>query len=104
MYAVIELNNNQYVVKKGEEIVVDKLSVDNQKVTIDNILLYKDDNTTLIGKPYVKNVSIDAEVVKGFKDKKVTIFKYRRKKGYKKKTGHRQPYTILKINNIKVSK
>lgn len=103
MYAVIELNKNQYVVKKDEEIIVDKLVLDNKNIKIETVLLYKDDKTTLIGKPYIKNASVDAEIVDEFKDKKVVIFKYKRKKNYKKRTGHRQKYTILKINNIAIN-
>ena len=103
MYAVIELNKNQYVVKKDEEIIVDKLVQDNKNIKIETVLLYKDDNTTLIGKPYIKNAFVDAEIIDEFKDKKVVVFKYKRKKNYKKRTGHRQKYTILKINNIAIN-
>lgn len=105
MFAVVELNNNQYVVKKDEEIRVDKLKYDDNKkaLEIKDVLLCKNKDEVLVGKPYLKNVTVKAEIVKDIKDKKIIVFKYRRRKGYKKKQGHRQPYTILKIKDIKVS-
>ncbi|MDD5065464.1 MAG: 50S ribosomal protein L21 [bacterium] len=103
MYAVIELNKNQYLVRKDEEITVDKLNTGEKKLKIKNVLLYKDDKQTVIGKPYIANAEVDAEVVEDIKGKKIIIFKYKRRKGYKRKTGHRQPYTVIKIKDIKIA-
>lgn len=104
MYAVIELNNNQYVIKENEDIIIDKFDTDSKKkdIQIKNILLLKDKEKILIGKPYLDNVTVNADVVKDIKGKKVIVFKYKKRKGYRKKQGHRQPYTVIKIKNISV--
>ncbi len=102
MYAVVELNNNQYIVRKDEEIIIDKINHDPKKkdIQIKNVLLLKDKEKVLLGKPYLNNVTISADIVKDFKDKKVIVFKYKKRKGYKKKQGHRQSYTVIKIKDI----
>jgi large subunit ribosomal protein L21 len=103
MYAVIEFNKNQYLVKDNEEIIVDRIDPQEKKLVIKNVLLYKDDHKLLIGKPYIEHASVHAEVVEEMKGKKIVIFKYKRRKNYKKKMGHRQLYTVLKIKEIKTA-
>ncbi len=104
MYAIVELNNNQYIVKKDDEIIVDKLDEDIKKkeIIIKNVLLLKDNNKVLIGRPYLNNVAVHADFIKDIKDRKVTIFKYKKRKKYRKKQGHRQPYTVIKIKDVTV--
>ena len=105
MFAVVELNNNQYVIKKNTEIKVDKLIYDDKKkdIEIKDVLFFKDEDKIQVGKPFLNNVTVKAEIVNDMKDKKIIVFKYKKRKGYKKKQGHRQSYTILKIKDIKTS-
>ncbi len=103
MYAVVNLNGNQYMVTKDAEIRVDKLSEPKKDIEIKDVLLYKDDNNVLIGKPYLSNVTVKAEYVKDIKDKKIVVFKFRRRKDSKKKQGHREQYSIIKIKDIIVN-
>jgi len=103
MYAVVNLNGNQYMVTKDAEIRVDKLSEPKKDIEIKDVLLYKDDNNVLIGKPYLSNVTVKAEYVKDIKDTKIVVFKFRRRKDSKKKQGHREQYSIIKIKDIIVN-
>ncbi len=105
MYAVVNLNGNQYMVTKDAEIKVDKLNSNDTKKSIEikDVLLYKDDKNILIGKPYLSNVTVKAEYIKDIKDKKIIVFKFRRRKNSKKKQGHREQYSIIKIKDITVN-
>jgi len=101
MYAVIETSGRQFIVKEGETIAVDKLAMEKGKeVTFDKVLLHVDKDIT-IGQPYVENMKVIGSVEEAeAKDRKLYIMKYKRKTGYLKKTGHRQKYTLVKINKI----
>ena len=101
MYAIIEVAGKQYKVTKGLKLFVDKLNVkENEKVSIDKVLLIRSQDTK-IGMPYIEGASVEA-VVKDpeSKDKKIIVFKYKNKTGYHKKQGHRQKYTVLEIKDI----
>lgn len=101
MYAVIETGGKQYRVQEGDVISVEKLSVEaGDKVTLDKVLLLNDDKAVKIGAPYVDGAKVEATVVENGKGDKVIIFKYKAKKDYRKKQGHRQPYTMLAIDAI----
>ena len=102
MEAVFETGGKQYRAKTGDLVKVEKLgSEDGAKVTFDRVLLVKDANVT-VGAPTVKNASVIAEVIESErKDKKVIIFKMKRRKGYRNKNGHRQRHSIVKITDIK---
>ena len=105
-FAIIESGGNQYRVSEGNTINVEKIEAnDGDKIVLDHVLfLYDDKNdNTLIGKPALDNVKVEAEVVKTYKDKKVIIFKKRRRHASQRKNGHRQTKTMLKITGIKVS-
>jgi len=100
-YAVVEISGKQYKVQPGDIIDVDRLN--NKKgdaVTFGRVLLYSKEEEKIIGKPYVENVTVQGEVISEFKGKKVIIFKYKPKKRYRRKTGHRQRYTRVKIGEI----
>ena len=89
MYAVIETGGKQYQVKEGDTLFIEKLNVEGT------------DNGLTVGAPYVENAVVEAKVLKNGKAKKITVFTYKPKKGEKKKQGHRQPYTQVKIEAIK---
>ena len=101
MYAVIETGGKQYKVSEGDFIFVEKLDVEaGETVTVDKVLVVADGEDVKVGAPYVDGASVTADVVKNGKDKKIIVYKYKPKKGYHKKQGHRQPYTKLEIKKI----
>ncbi len=101
MYAVIETGGKQTRVEKGAEIYVEKLEAsEGETVTFDHILMVGGDKT-VIGNPYVDGATVTAKVVKHGKQKKIIVFKFKAKKKYRRKQGHRQPYTKLEITEIK---
>ncbi len=100
MYAVIETGGKQQRVEQGTVIYVEKLDAnDGDKVTFDNVLMLGGDKVT-IGNPYVSGANVEAKVVKHGKQKKIVVFKFKAKKKYRRKQGHRQPYTKLEITKI----
>jgi large subunit ribosomal protein L21 len=101
MYAIIETGGKQYRVENGDVLDVEKLDVEaGDKVVFDKVLVISDENGIKVGKPYVDGAVVDAECVENGKGKKVIIFKYKSKKDYRKKQGHRQPYTRVEIKAI----
>jgi large subunit ribosomal protein L21 len=103
MFAIIETGGKQYRVAPNEKIIVEKLVGEaGQKVTIDKVLLLKSDQGEInFGAPLVGGASVEAEIVKTFKNDKVIIFKKRRRQNSRRKQGHRQQQTLLKILSIK---
>ena len=101
MYAVIETGGKQYKVQEGDVVFVEKLDVEaGSTVTIDKVLVVADGDDVKVGAPYVEGAKVVAEAVKNGKAKKIIVYKYKPKKGYHKKQGHRQPYTKLEIKKI----
>jgi len=102
VYAVIESGGKQHKVTEGEILRVEKLDAESgTEIVFDKIMMVKtDDDKVMIGKPYIENASVTAEVVDQGKHKKIIIFKYKRKKNYQRKQGHRQRYTALRIKAI----
>ena len=101
MYAVIETGGKQFRVQEGAEVFVEKVDAEvGETVTFDNVLMVGGDNIT-VGNPYVENAKVEAKVVKHGKQRKIVVFKYKPKKNYHRKQGHRQPYTKLEITGIK---
>ncbi|MGN0378646.1 MAG: 50S ribosomal protein L21 [Butyrivibrio sp.] len=99
-YAVIAACGKQYKVSEGDVIKVEKLGVaEGDSVTFDRVLLVSD-GETVVGNPTVEGASVTASVVCEGKDKKVIVYKYKRKTGYHKKNGHRQAFTKVKIEKI----
>ncbi len=101
MYAIITSGGKQYKVTEGLSIDVEKLNAEiGEKVNFD-VLLLSDDKTVKAGTPVLKNVVCEAEVIAHGKDSKIVVFKYKAKKNERKKQGHRQPFTRVKILSIK---
>lgn len=99
MKAVIETGGKQYYVEEGSIIYVEKLDEEKSKtVKFDKVLMID----SKVGQPYVAGASVEGEVLKHGKNKKIIVYKYNQKKNYHKKQGHRQPYTKIEIKSIKV--
>jgi large subunit ribosomal protein L21 len=102
MYAVIQTGGKQYRVAEGETLRVEKLPASaGDKMTFDTLLFADDGGGVQVGTPIVSGVKVEAEVVEQGLGKKIIIFKYKRRKSYRRKQGHRQPFTALKITGIK---
>ncbi len=101
MYAVIATGGKQYRVEQGETLRVEKLAVEaGKKLEFGEVLLVSDGSSVKVGAPHVAGAKVTAEVLGEVKGPKLIIYKFRRRKGYRRKTGHRQPYTQLKITSI----
>ena len=103
MKAVIVTGGKQYTVAEGDVIYVEKLGVEAENtVTFDQVLAVVDGENSKFGTPVVEGASVAAKVLKNGRGKKITVFKYRPKKGSKSCQGHRQPYTKVQIEKISV--
>lgn len=101
MYAVIETGGKQYRVQEGDVITVEKLKVSaGDNVEFDRVLVLSDGKSVQVGTPTVESAKVYGSVVENGKGEKVIIFKYKSKKDYRKKQGHRQPYTMIKIDSL----
>lgn len=101
MYAIIETGGKQYRVQNGDQIRVEKLNVeDGQQVVFDKVLVAGEGADVKIGTPYVEGMTVEGKAIETGKGDKVVIFKYKAKKDYRKKQGHRQPYTLVEIEGI----
>lgn len=114
MLAVIKTGGKQYLVKPGDKLKVEKLDPigkpsasngaskkENSEVIFDEVLLLENNNKLEIGNPLIKGAMVEAKILGHGKREKIIVFKYKAKKRYKRKIGHRQPYTEIEIINIK---
>ena len=102
MHAIIVTGGKQYKVSEGETLFIEKLPNEaGDTVTFDQVLAILDGDKATIGAPTVSGATVEASVVKNGKGKKIRIFKYNPKKGYRKRQGHRQPYTKVQISAVK---
>ena len=103
MQAIIVTGGKQYAVSEGDTLFIEKLDAEaGASVVFDQVLAIVDGENTKFGTPVVEGAKVDAKVVKNGKGKKIRIFKYNPKKGYRKRQGHRQPYTKVEIGKISV--
>ena len=101
MYAIIETGGKQYRVQNGDQIRVEKLNVeDGAAVVFDKVLAAGEGSDIKVGTPYLEGLTVEGKAVETAKGDKVIIFKYKAKKDYRKKQGHRQPYTLVEITAI----
>jgi large subunit ribosomal protein L21 len=102
MFAVIQTGGKQYRVAEGDKLRVEKLAGDvGAKITFDKVLLVGGDSPK-VGTPLVSGAKVSAEIVAQDRAKKIIVFKFRRRKNYRRKQGHRQPFTELKITGVSV--
>lgn len=104
MYAILKTGGKQYRVQEGDVIKVEKLGVQKgDTVELGEVLLLRTDDGVNVGHPVVPGVSVVARVLDQGKSKKILVFKYKPKKNYRRRYGHRQPFSVLKIEKIKTS-
>lgn len=102
MYAVIQTGGKQYKVSEGDVLKVEKLAAEpGEKLVLDQVLMLNDDNGNMkVGEPLVAGAKITAEVIEQGRHKKIIVFKYKKRKNYRRKQGHRQAFTKIKIEKI----
>ncbi|MFT5169305.1 MAG: large subunit ribosomal protein L21 [Saprospiraceae bacterium] len=102
MFAIVTIAGQQFKVEEGQEIFVHQLEAsEGDNVSFDQVLLIENDGKTSVGKPVISAASVGATVLGHQKGDKVIVFKKKRRKGYRKKNGHRQCFTKIKIDSIK---
>jgi len=101
MYAIVETGGKQIRMEPGKWVDVEKLSGEvGAEVVLDRVLVLADEKDVVVGTPYIPGVRVRAQIVKHGRGKKIIVFKYKPKKNYRKKQGHRQPYTRLMVTTI----
>ena len=102
MYAVIQSGGKQYRVSPGEEVKLEKLQGEvGDPIAFDKVMVVSDGENIKIGKPYLENTSVVGRLTRHGKSRKVLVVKFKRRKGYRRKKGHRQPFSMVKIEDIK---
>lgn len=102
-WAVIKTGGKQYIVKEGDVLTIEKLAHEGDAVTFDQVLLVADEESATVGQPLVKGATVKATVIEEGKGEKKMVFRYKAKTRSKKKKGHRQPFTKVKIGAISVT-
>ena len=101
MYAIIQTGGKQYRVSEGDVVSIEKLTAaEGEEVVFDQVLTVVSDSDIKIGKPVVEGAKVTAKVLEHGKGKKILVFKYKAKSNYRKRQGHRQPYTKVEISKI----
>ena len=101
MYAIVATGGKQYRVREGQVINVEKLGAEaGSDVVLEKVLLVGEGDEVKIGTPYVEDAAINCQVLEHKRDRKIIVFKHKRRKDYRKKAGHRQEYTRLKVTSI----
>ncbi len=103
MYAIIETGGKQYRVEEGSTIRVEKLPAEKgEAVTFDRVLFCNNGEGVKIGTPYLDNCQVEGKIVRNGRGRKITVYKYKPKKNYSRKQGHRQPFSEVKIEKINI--
>ena len=104
MFAIVNIAGKQYRVAEGDQIKVASLSIKaGEKIKFDQVLLMNDGKNVRIGEPIVKDVSVSGTVLDNGRERKVIVFKKKRRKGYRRKNGHRQSFSLIQIDKIETS-
>ncbi len=102
MYAIVKTGGKQYKVQEGDILRVEKLTGDvGSEISFDDVLMFSDGETVTVGQPKVDNVTVSGHIVAQGKSKKIIVFKYKRRKRYRRTQGHRQHFTAVQIDSIK---
>ena len=102
MYAVIESGGKQHRVAPGEDVTVEKLAGEvGDAISFDKVLLTSDGENISVGTPYLENVTVEGHIARQDRHRKIIVFKYKRRKNYRRKRGHRQHFTLVRIDDIK---
>ena len=101
MYALVEIKGKQFKAQKGALLKIDRISqVKGEAVDFDQVLMLRDEETVKVGAPYVKGAAVKATVEDHGKDGKITVMKFKRRKNYRRKKGHRQQFTLIRVDDI----
>jgi len=101
VYAIVECGGRQYRAEEGHSFVVEKLPYEvGDQIKLDNVLLLSDDDSIKVGQPAVSGVAVKATIVEQYRGKKIFVWKYRPRKRYRRRQGHRQSYTRLRVDEI----
>lgn len=101
MYALVEIKGKQYKAEKGSVLKIDRLTeVKGESVNFESVLMLRDEGSVKVGTPYVKGAKVTATVEDHLKDSKVVVHKFKRRKNYRRKQGHRQQYTLVRVEDI----
>ena len=105
MYALVNISGKQIRIEEGvnTKIPLQKNKV-GSKITLDNILLFDDGKNKKIGNPYIKSLSFAAKIISHNEDKKILVYKKKRRKGYEKKLGHKQKFSVIKVDKLSTKK
>lgn len=104
MFAVINLNGNQYKVEKGKDIKIAKTDTDKKTLKVSDVLLVEDEKGIQVGTPNVSKAFVELEIIENKRDKKVLVEKFKSKVRYSRTLGHRQDYTVAKVKEISYEK
>ena len=101
MYAVVKTGGKQYRVEEGDIVRVEKIPGEvGSPISFDNVLMFSDGDNTVLGTPMVENAVVKGRIIDQNKSRKIIVFKYKRRKRYRRKLGHRQSYTAVQIDQI----
>ncbi|NND71901.1 MAG: 50S ribosomal protein L21 [Rhodothermales bacterium] len=105
MYAIVDIAGKQYKVRENDRLYIPRQQTEiDKKIKFDKVLLIGNDDKVKVGKPVVKGASVTAQVLDHVKGDKVIVFKKKRRKGYRVKNGHRQPFTQIEVQSIKAGR
>ena len=105
MYAIVNISGKQYKAEKGSKLCVPKQHLDEgEKLVLEDVLMVHDGKSSKFGKPNVAGAKVTATILDHGRERKILVYKKKRRKGYQRKNGHRQWYTNIKIQNIQMSK
>ena len=99
-FAVIQTGGKQYKVKASDILKIEKLENSKEKIEFNDVLAYGDDNNLELGAPFIKGAKVEAQLIKNGKNRTILIFKKRRRQNSRRKNGHRQEYSMIRINKI----